>query len=146
MTDPRIIPLDRPLPPMDADDPADRQPQQPPKRKTDRRKRAVRRRFRLLNMFVDAAMAGLRPSDVAVWLVLYRHAKADGTVTAAVSDLGRRAGYCESATRRALKRLAAAGLIERLKRGTLAGGPSVYRMRPPAADSRAGQPLRGYRL
>jgi DNA-binding MarR family transcriptional regulator len=96
----------------------------------------VRRRFALLNAFVDCELARLGPADVAVWLVLYRHGQRDGTATAAVSDLARRTGYRDRAVRQALARLIECGLIARIKRGTLAGGPSVYRLIPPA-DGRA---------
>jgi DNA-binding transcriptional ArsR family regulator len=137
MTDPRIIPPGEVLPPMDLGErPArrngrtttDAEPN--PKRKPGRG--AVRRRFALLNAFVDLALPRLGPVDVAVWLVLYRHGQRDGTATAAVSDLARRTGYRDRAVRQALARLVDCGLIRRVKRGTLAGGPSVYRLIPPA--------------
>ena len=101
-----------------------------------RRGHAVRQRFQLLNAFIDLALPRLGPGDVAVWLVLYRHGQRDGTATAAVSDLARRTGYRDRAVRQALARLVDCGLIRRVKRGTLAGGPSVYRLIPPA-DGRA---------
>jgi predicted transcriptional regulator len=88
-----------------------------------------------LNAVADTALPLLRArTDFAAWLVLFRHAKPDGTATASVADLARRAGCCESAMRRALKRLRVAGLVERLKRGTLAGGPSVWRLLTPEGD------------
>lgn len=135
MTDPRIIPPGEVLPPMDLGErPArtqrrnstDAKPK--PKRKPSRGGGAVRRRFALLNGFVDLELAKLGPVDVAVWLVLYRHGQRDGATTAAVSDLSRRTGYCEAAVRRAIRRLRRCRLIDRVKRGTLAGGPSVYRL------------------
>ena len=142
MTDPRIIPPGEVLPPMDLGErPARRNGRAPtdagpkPKRKPGRGGGAVWRRFALLNAFVDCALAQLGPVDVAVWLVLYRHGQRDGTATAAVSDLARRAGYCEAAVRRALRRLQKWGLIDRAKRGTLAGGPSVYRLWRPLGDA-----------
>lgn len=137
MIDPRIIPPGEVLPPMDLGErPARRNGRAPtdtePKRKPGRGGSAVRRRFALLNTFVDVALARLGPVDVAVWLVLYRHGQRDGTATAAVSDLERRTGYRQAAVRLALRRLQDCGLIERVRRGTLAGGPSVYRLIRPA--------------
>jgi len=137
MTDPRIIPPGEVLPPMYPSEPARRKGRDlanaasRPKR-TANRGGAVRRRFALLNAFVDCELARLGPVDVAVWLVLYRHGRRDGTATAAVSDLVRRTGYRQAAVRNALRRLRNCGLINRLKRGTLAGGPSVYRLLLPA--------------
>lgn len=133
MTDPRIIPPGEVLPPMDPGErPARRNGRAPtdaePKRKPGRGGGAVRRRFVLFNGFVDCELARLGPVDVAVWLVLYRHGQRDGATTAAVSDLSRRTGYCEAAVRRAIRRLRRCRLIDRVKRGTLAGGPSVYRL------------------
>lgn len=92
---------------------------------------AVRRRFTLLNAFIDSALPHLERSAVAVWLLLYRHAKPDGTVSASVADLARRAGASDRQVQRALARLQAVGMLCRLKRGTLAGGPSVYRLVQP---------------
>lgn len=139
MTDPRIIPPGEVLPPMDLGDrPARRNGRAPtdapPKRKPGRGG-AVRRRFAMLNAFVDVALARLGPVDVAVWLVLYRHGQRDGTATAAVSDLSRRTGYADRAVRQALRRLRERGLIDRAKRGTLAGGPSIYRLRMPSGGA-----------
>jgi len=140
MTDPRIIPPGEVLPPMDLGErPArrngrtttDAEPN--PKRKP--RPGLVRRRFALLNAFVDCELARLGPADVAVWLVLYRHGQRDGTATAAVSDLARRTRYCNAAVRLALRRLRGWGLIERVKRGTLAGGPSIYRLLMPSGGA-----------
>ncbi len=106
-----------------------------PKRATGKRRGVVRRRFALLNAVADTALPRLKSrTDYAAWLLLYRFAKPDGTATASVADLARRAGCCESAMRRGLKRLQSAGLVERLKRGTLAGGPSVWRLLTPEGD------------
>lgn len=50
----------------------------PAKGNTPKAKQAAAGRFRTLNAFVDATMAGLCRGDIAVWLVLYR-ATRDGT-------------------------------------------------------------------
>ncbi|NOT01126.1 MAG: hypothetical protein HOP29_10910 [Phycisphaerales bacterium] len=95
---------------------------------------AVRRRFGLLNAFIDLGMPHLPRSALAAWLALYRHAKPDGTVTASVGDLARRCGCSCRAMQDALGRLQASGCVERLKRGSLAGGPSVWRLLTPDAE------------
>ena len=136
-----VIPVGSELPSMDSGEPASRMERRPtenaspkPKRAPGRGGGAVRRRFTLLNEFLDRAMPKCRRSEIAAWMLLYRHAKADGTVTASVADLARRAGCCESAMRRALKSLHKRRFLERLKRGTLAGGPSVWRLLTPDGD------------
>lgn len=142
MTDPRIIPPGEVLPPMDLGErparrngraPTDAKPKR--KRKPGRGGGAVRRRFALLNAFVDCELASFGPVDAAVWLVLYRDGQRDGTATTAVSDLVRRTGYADRAVRLALQRLRNRGLIERVKRGTLVGGPSVYRLLMPSGGA-----------
>lgn len=138
MNEPRIIPVGEESPPME---PADRpaccsgqsanNAEPKPKRSAGQRAGAVRRRFGLLNTFIDWALPRLCRTDVAAWLLLFRHAKPDGTVAASVADLAQRAGCQERAMRNALRRLQATGLVRRLKRGTLAGGPSVWRLLTP---------------
>lgn len=138
-TGPRIIPVGaEPAPLLTPDERAARDAARgrgkaAVKRKEPRpgRGTAVRRRFALLNAFIDTALPQLERSAVAVWLLLYRHAKPDGTVSASVADLARRAGSSNRQVQRALGRLQAAGIVRRLKRGTLAGGPSVYRLVQP---------------
>lgn len=76
-------------------------------------------------------MPRLYRSDIAVWLLLYRHAKPDGTVTASILDLARRTGCSKRSVRYSLNRLQSTGLIDREKRGSLSGGPSVYRLNRP---------------
>ncbi|MBK9119096.1 MAG: helix-turn-helix domain-containing protein [Phycisphaerales bacterium] len=139
MIDPRIIPPGEVLRPMDLGErPAHRNGRAPTdaeqhlKRKPRGGGGAVRRRFALLNGFVDCELARLGAVAAAVWLVLYRHGQRDGTATAAVSDLARRTGYADRAVRQALRRLRDRGLIDRVKRGTLASGPSVYRLLMPS--------------
>lgn len=141
-TGPRIIPVGaEPAPLLTPADATDREARQAsgarvkaakePKDRHPRGGSAVRRRFALLNAFIDIALPNLERSAVAVWLLLYRHAKPDGTVSASIADLARRAGASDRQVQRALGRLQAAGIVCRLKRGTLAGGPSVYRMVQP---------------
>ena len=142
-TKPRIIAPGTVLSPMERADRTERRGRQSiagkdqarRKRSAGKRGGAVRRRFALLNAVADTALPLFKGrADFAAWLVLFRHAKPDGPATASVADLARRAGCSESAMRRALKRLRAAGLVERIKRGTLAGGPSVWRLLTPEGD------------
>ncbi len=135
--EPRIIPVGGELPPLlTPAERAERDARRPPRSSESKgkpkgptaRRAAVRRRFGLLNSFLDVSLPHLGRIDLAAWLLLYRHAKPDGTATASVADLARRAGCCDRAMRRALKRLHSLRLLDRLKRGTLAGGPSVWRL------------------
>jgi hypothetical protein len=49
-------------------------------------KRVSRLRFELLNAFVDSGMVGLSRAELAVWLILYRDAKRDGTARVSLDD------------------------------------------------------------
>jgi DNA-binding transcriptional ArsR family regulator len=121
----------RPAPPSPPSSAARQADDTPAPRKLRPPKGVVARRFGMLNRFVDLALPKLGEVDTAVWICLFRHAPGDGTVTMSAGDLGRRCGYGEQAVRRALTRLRAGGLIDRLKRGSLTGGPSVYRLLSP---------------
>jgi hypothetical protein len=91
-------------------------------------------RFGVLNGFVDVELRHLTRAELAVWLVLYRDTKPDGTARTGQTDLARRAGLTPRGVRKALARLIAVGLIEVVRRGRLGSGPSVYRVkgtRPP---------------
>jgi hypothetical protein len=114
-------------------------PDEPPPdkraRKGGKRAGAVKRRFGLLNAVTDSALPQIPTrAALAAWLILFRHAKPDGIVTASVADLARRAGCNVATLKRGLAKLQAAGLLERVKRGTLAGGPSVWRLLTPEGD------------
>lgn len=141
--EPRIIPVGAELPPLlTVAEQAQRNARQPSRSSESRRnaigltarRAAVRQRFALLNLMLDVSLPHLGRIDLAAWMLLYRHAKPDGTVTASMADLARRAGCCDRAMRRALKRLHELRLLDRLKRGTLAGGPSVWRLRSADGD------------
>ena len=139
---PHIIPVgDEPAPLLTPEEAAERKARyadrgrgratKNPKELRQGRGSAVRRRFALLNAFIDNVSATLPRSAVVVWLQLYRHAKPEGTVSASVADLARRAGASDRQVQRALALLQEVGMLCRLKRGTLAGGPSVYRLVQP---------------
>ncbi|NLF57640.1 MAG: hypothetical protein GX580_08375 [Candidatus Hydrogenedens sp.] len=99
--------------------------------KARRRKEAARARWALLNRFCDDGMAGLKPADAAVWLALFRHARADGVATVARARLEVMTGRERKTITAALSRLAAAGWVERLRRGGPSGGMAVYRVTAP---------------
>jgi hypothetical protein len=86
-------------------------------------------RFAVLNGFIDAELRTLTRAEVAVWLVLYRDTKPDGTVRTGQADLARRAGITPRGVRKALSGLTRAGLVEVVRRGRLGTGPSAYRVR-----------------
>ncbi|MFO0809697.1 MAG: hypothetical protein U0746_13820 [Gemmataceae bacterium] len=52
----------------------------------------TRDRFAAVNAFVDVALAALGRAEVAVWLILWRDTKPDGTARTSQADLARRAG------------------------------------------------------
>ena len=102
-------------------------------RKPKKRKRTERpkgERFAVLNQFVDETMADLTRPEIAVWLVLYRDTKRDGTARTGQADIARRAGLGRRTVIRAIAKLEARGLLAVVRRGYLGAGPSVYRIRP----------------
>jgi DNA-binding MarR family transcriptional regulator len=93
-------------------------------------KRASRLRFELLNAFVDSGMADLSRAELAIWLILYRDTKRDGTARASLDDLARRGGMDRQTASRAVGRLARRKMLQVLRRGGLNCGPSTYRVFP----------------
>jgi hypothetical protein len=91
-------------------------------------------RFAVLNGFVDAELWELTRAEVAVWLVLYRDTKPDGTARTGQADLARRAGCDPRTVRRALATLKSRGLVEVLTKGRLGAGPSRYRVKGSGTD------------
>lgn len=91
-------------------------------------------RFAVLNAFVDCTLAGLTRNEIAVWLVLYRDTKPDGTARTSQADLARRAGTSDRTVRRALDGLGRWGLLKVKYRGGIGRGASVYRVRPLPPD------------
>jgi DNA-binding MarR family transcriptional regulator len=93
-------------------------------------KRQSRLRFQILNAFVDGGMVGLSRAELAVWLVLYRDTKRDGTARASLAELARRGGMDRQTASRAVGRLARRKMIQVISQGGLNRGPSVYRVFP----------------
>lgn len=94
----------------------------------------ARRRFVTFNTFVDAVGRYLPASDREVWHVLFRFADAASNVAEVrLADIAARLACHTRTTSRSVDRLCAAGLVERIKRGTRQGGPSRYRIDPEPA-------------
>ncbi len=100
----------------------------PARRKTS--KQASRLRFEVLNAFVDSGMAHLTRAELAIWLILYRDTKRDGTARTSLSDIARRGGMDRQTASRAVGKLTRRKMIRVLRRGGLSRGPSVYRVFP----------------
>jgi hypothetical protein len=127
-TRPRIIAVGEEPPPMDGPAPSSRADRGKPKGKPDGGKAKARERFGVLNAFIDFTMAELKPSERAVWLVLFRDTKRDGIARTSERDIARRAGVSDRMVRYALKALERRGLVRIVRRGRLQTGPSSYRV------------------
>jgi len=99
-----------------------------PKRKPTRCKTGDR--FAVLNAFVDFTLRGLTRNETAVWLVLYRDTKPNGTARTGQSDIARRAGISPRSARRGIDGLCKKGLLKRTYQGGIGRGASAYRIRP----------------
>ena len=90
-----------------------------------------RRRWQTFNAFcdLDKKAGGLRPSDTALWCVLFRHADRRGVVTLSQNRMALYTGLSARGVRYALQRLIERGLLERLKRGGPNSGLAAFRMR-----------------
>jgi hypothetical protein len=128
MTQPRILAVGEEPPPLDDGGPlrppAGRRAE--PKGRTAPGKGRTSERFGLLNAFIDFTMADLKPSERAVWLVLFRDTKRDGTARTSERDIARRAGVSDRMVRYALRALERRGLVRIVRRGRLQTGPSSY--------------------
>jgi predicted DNA-binding transcriptional regulator len=114
------------LPPMKTKD----ERNDTPKTTKGVRSRKAANRFAVLNAFADYSLAGLKRSEMAVWLLLYRDTKPDGLARTSQVDLARRAGIDERTARRAVESLRRAGLLTVVHRGGLRRGTSAYRVQP----------------
>src|SRR5262249_42752326 len=115
-------------PPLDAGGAEPRQGRGKPKGTSGTARARSGERFGLLNAFIDFTMADLKPSERAVWLVLFRDTKRDGTARTSERDIARRAGVSDRMVRYALKALERRGLVRIVRRGRLQTGPSSYRV------------------
>jgi DNA-binding transcriptional ArsR family regulator len=86
-------------------------------------------RFATINAFVDGTMARLPRAAALIWLALWRDERR-GLSRTGLTDLARRVGCDHRTARRAVATLEKQGLVERVRRGRLGSGPSVYRVSP----------------
>ena len=128
MTQPRILAVGEEPPPLDAGGTEPRQGRGKPKGASCTARARSGERFRTLNAFVDFTMADLKPSERAVWFVLFRDTKRDGIARTSERDIARRAGVSDRMVRYALKALERRGLVRIVRRGRLQTGPSSYRV------------------
>ena len=127
MNTPRILRVGEELPAMDGPPmPRPAQRDKPKGKPIDRRRTGDR--FNTINTFLDASMAGLRPCERAVWLLLWRDTKRDGLARTSQADLARRAGASIRAVHVAVRELSLRGLLIVVHRGGLSAGPSSYRV------------------
>lgn len=100
------------------------QPKRPSR--TNRRSAFFWRAWRaLLDDFVDNGIRRLNPSEVAVYLILLRDSKPDGTARAALTDLAARGGLSVRSASRAIQTLIKRGRITVLKPGVV-GRATLY--------------------
>jgi len=90
-----------------------------------------RRRWQTFNAFcdLDKKAAGLRPCDVALWGVMFRHADRRGVVTLSQNRMALYTGLSVRGVRYALQRLVEHGCLEHLKQGGPNAGLAVYKVR-----------------
>ena len=93
-------------------------PPRPPPVKANKTKgkTSSRGRFECINAFLDVTLADLERTELAVWLLLWRDTKPDGSARTSQTDLARRAGCNPRKIRRALVNLERTGLV-RVVRG-----------------------------
>jgi hypothetical protein len=122
---PRILRVGEEPPPLDDEPRPDRNSRRRGKAKENSTRAG---RFAVLNAFVDFTMADLKPSERAVWLVLFRDTKPNGIARTSERDMARRAGVSDRMVRYSLTALAKRGLVKIVRRGRLQTGPSSYRV------------------
>jgi hypothetical protein len=93
-------------------------------------KRASGLRFEILNAFADRGRADLSRGELAVWLILYRDTRRDGTARTSLDDLVRRGGMNRQTASRAVGELVRWRMLQALSRGGLNQGSSSYRVFP----------------
>jgi hypothetical protein len=107
-------------------------------------------RFAPLNALVDGGhLAKLTPRELKVWIALYRHASADGTMRVSGSTLGRLAGIEREHASGTTKRLERLGYIECVTRGRTMGQAgkrtaNVFRLLAPPPNSANGGTNQGH--
>ncbi len=95
---------------------------------SDRGQGQAKGRWQDLNAFVDGTMRHIDGTSAKVWFALFRDARSNGIAKASNADLARRTGMSVRSVFNARRRLLGLGLIELVRRGSLATGASVYRV------------------
>src|SRR5256885_1580050 len=100
---------------------ADKTTHKPGAQTTDGRRKHAANRFSMFNTFCDKTMHDLTLAEAAVWMLLWRDTKSDGTACSAQSYLASRVGVTERTVRRAIKDLKNRGLLTVVRRGNNKG-------------------------
>jgi hypothetical protein len=94
-------------------------------------------RWETLNGFVDVVLQTLHPTEVVVWLLLYRRANASGSVSASNRGIVAQTGLGLRSVARAMKRLRELGLIADKRLSCHKGdGASLYQITARPASCR----------
>lgn len=97
--------------------------------KKKRRGGRLATRFRTFNAFCDHYAEALKPTYAIVWVLLWRHADADGLVRMVSRNrLAKSSGLSARSVSRAITFMIEIGLVERVSGGVLGGRSSTYRM------------------
>jgi len=132
MTPSKVLPPGAVLPPLETGDAAEPAPTRSAARKGGRRSRRGSRRhaerWRLVNRFLDDDAGSMSRGAVLVWLALWRDTKADGMACASIGNLAGRIRGSRNTVCRALSSLESRGLVEVVRRGSVNGGATVYRV------------------
>jgi hypothetical protein len=84
-------------------------------------------RFKMLNRFIDDIMGSLSPSQVKVWLCLYRDSR-DGVAKSAQDYIAKRCGLKRPTVSTTITELEQLGLVETIHQGGVNRGFSWYRV------------------
>jgi hypothetical protein len=85
--------------------------------------------FKTLSEFVDNGVRSLNRSELAVFLILLRDTKPDGTARTALTDFMTRGGVSKRSASRAVQSLIRRGVVRVVRHG-VPGKPAVYTIFP----------------
>jgi len=91
-----------------------------------RNRRRVSYFFETFNGFVDLGLRQLTRSQIAVYVILLRDTKRDGTVRTSFSDLATRGGISRRSAIQAVRSLVDCRVLEVVRRGGRGIGPTTY--------------------
>ncbi len=98
-----------------------------------KKRNAANGRFAKLNRFVDVTMRTLQPSQIAVWLYLFRSEK-EGVVSESVRQIAAGTGLHRNGAHKAMKELGRMGLVETIKLAKSLKDYSTYRLHATRTD------------